>query len=109
MTDLEKLIEAAESGAWLHGIAPEPYQASCEEAFLGSLEDAMWCMNIVPGWRWSVRQCIDGKSYRATLYDDRDEGYDYWPSAPVEATSSMPARAWIVAILKAYRANGGAK
>lgn len=115
MTDLDKLIEAVESGVeldvldewgyWLNAFPLTENEKSCGDfesdnaangrmAWSGSLDAAKLLHEaLLPGWRWTRHH--DGEievwatgvlSRRWGRSDDKD-----------------PARAWLLAILKAYR------
>lgn len=104
---LDTLIAAVESGGnaiqhniyvkAAHAFTPEDAYGKCTfhdvaQAFYGSL-DASKALHeaLLPGWGWTVS--ADGSS----VYGDDPKVYD-------GDDARSPARAWLIAILKAYRA-----
>lgn len=100
MTDLDKLIEAVEGGEWpddwrevtraltLH---PDERHIFAKRAFDGSLDAAKALHEaLLPGYRWRITDLT-----HAQVWDSVHcvhGGY-----------AEQPARAWLLAILKAYR------
>ena len=129
MTDtdaLDNLIKAVEAGTatrkdfkdaippWgpapsfrLGGAYMQGYQAM-EEAYSGSLDAALALHEaLLPGWALDRVSMWPGGECYACLMGTHDEYGERWHShgdGRVEATSSTPARAWLLAILRAYRA-----
>lgn len=103
MTDLEKLIEAVEGGvAPLDAIAkmkllglPSVINNNLHEvssAYRGSLDAAKALHEaLLPGWGWE-------RSWSGYMIVSR--GSMTWK----ETNTPDPARAWLLAVLKAYRA-----
>lgn len=117
MTDMDKLIAAVEAGncPWIDGafgdswFAPDKMKLA-QAAFSGSLDAAHRLHEaLLPGWRmdalwqggvlcgneddWSCRlRCVSGK-LRVVENDER-------------AALPTPARAWLLAVLRALKAQG---
>lgn len=105
MTDLDKLIEAVEVGelqsAMFHGACMKGFSRhhrhSVYLALNGSLDAAKELHDeLLPGQHWVIG--MSAKTGEATA--------DIAGMDPIEGTVRMadPARAWLLAILKAYRA-----
>lgn len=116
MTALDKLIEAVEAGgydatpdraarfndfseAWeaARGAYTQPGYKTAWRAYHGSLDAALALHEaLLPGW-WFQTSAVDGW---ATCYVERSGA-----GVPEEAPSAAetPARAWLLAILRAYR------
>ena len=98
---LDKLIAAVEADSdigfrfWFEADDAIPdldTRMLCETAFHGSLDAAKALHEaLLPGWGWTVS--ADGSS----VYGDDPKVYD-------GDDARSPARAWLIAILKAYRA-----
>ena len=105
---LDKLIEAVEAGRWWDdlGIAASACnraginnanEGRISRAVNGSLDAALALHEaLLPGW-WFQTSAVDGW---ATCYVERS-GAGVPEEAPSAAES--PARAWLIAILRAYR------
>ena len=100
---LDKLIEDVESDSdigfrfWFEADDAIPdleTRMLCETAFHGSLDAAKALHEaLLPGWEWEV-----ASSDAAAVFHGNDL------HGPCElAASTNPARAWLIAILKAYR------
>lgn len=104
MTPLDRLIEAVKRGEWPGGIngvarAVFPYRSAsiddlgliAAEAFDGSLNAAHALHKaVVPGWTWAVMgHCHALVSNHIAITADAD----------------TPARAWLLAILRAMKAD----
>ena len=97
---LNKLIEAVEAGKWdgswnnLREISPDLYPPKFSAAFHGSLDAAKALHEaLLPGWEWG-RAAPPGSSF---FVKHSAAGF-------VWASSKDPARAWLLAILRAYAA-----
>ena len=100
MTDLDKLIEAVEAGEYSDGMFCPLFHRSghcvnMEAAYLASLDAAKALHDaLLPDWAWSI-EC--------------ENSADVWPRFRLEsairayADDGTPARAWLLAILKACR------
>jgi len=105
---LAKLIEAVEAGTFLMNVLPE-HEATAYQAFSGSLDAAKRLHDaLLPG---SVTVCITqryGGGFHARLFDwverVREDGSRWWMEA--SAWSDNPARAWLLAILRALEQEG---
>lgn len=93
---LRKLLEKVEAGQWggycyFHTIADSLGQTAFN-AFDGSMDAALSLFDaVLPGWEWQVRNtgaCIE--------FDPVGGGY-----VEIYADHNMPARALLIAILKA--------
>lgn len=110
---LDELIDAVESGGdaiqhniyikAAHAFPPENAYGKClfyevPHAFCGSLEAANALHEaLLPGWEWEIRKInypkkisyvtLRGKKFRELM----------------KSENQNPARAWLIAILKAYR------
>lgn len=109
MTDLDKLIDAVEGGKYdQDGTRPARFNALCSDweaargaysnpnyktawlAYCGSLDAAKALHDaLLPGWDWGVY--ADKSCWLGSMDIDFSE------------KSTCPARAWLLAILKAYR------
>ena len=91
---LDKLIEAVESNAFLLGAIKGKLEDKAYDAFFGSLDAAKALHEaLLPDLLWEITPL--GNVY------NRDIEYNQLSRAFV---TSNPARAWLIAILKAYRA-----
>lgn len=116
MTDLDKLIEAVEAGgtiAWgLGGSPPRKtlpmHWHGAMNAYLGSLDAALRLHEaLLPGWRVKQLHQFEAGHWLAGVYHPQDDDWPKWTPYPAhEATSSTPARAWLLAILRALKAQG---
>lgn len=106
MTDLDKLIEAVEAGFPDWGlleadIFDDPIKREIRAAYHGSLDAAESLHeSLLRCWIWEKYACDGSCGHTVSVYPypDPDEnvtfnGFD----------DSKPARAWLIAILKAYR------
>ena len=105
MTALDKLIEAVEAGelsavnaelsrmfAADHSI-PWDTISNANSAFRGSLDAALALHEaLLPGWRWDLDAACNAGVWNSC---------DLLPAITGEANT--PARAWLLAILRAYR------
>lgn len=95
--DLDALIEAVEEGEWF-GDLPRPQVLLtdlCWKAFNGSLDAAKSLHDeLLSGWTYAFGD--DEKGAAGVVARDLQ-------SEEIEAHSENPARAWLLAILKAYR------
>lgn len=101
LTALDELIEAVEKGSdlgfrfWFeHDDAIPDFDTRmlCEAAHNGSLDAANALHDaLLPGWDWCVTPTV------VSVYSAMD-------NEPIDADMAPPARAWLLAILKAYRA-----
>lgn len=95
MTDLDKLIDAVERGAFLADVLPRHREMVAYRAFSGSLDAAKALHDaLLPGFNFVISG-NDAEIWRTGEYLDTISGGDYLDD---------PARAWLIAILKAYRA-----
>ena len=104
MTALDKLIEAVEAGTsdrqgLLHMIDKAMPQgnrgcmAMAHQAYHGSLDAALALHEaLLPGWRWDLDAACNAGVWNSC---------DLLPAIAGEANT--PARAWLLAILRAYR------
>lgn len=95
MTAMRQLIEAVEAGIFIHNdaITPRHREGLAAMAFDGSLDAAKALHEaLLPGWE--VDMII---KRRANVMVSTQK-------KAVDATSDTPARAWLIAILKAYEA-----
>ena len=104
MSDLRKLIEAVEVGEFLLDAMPSPYETTAYRAFGGSLDAAKALHEaLLPGWEWHSMS-RNGVSLRGAWVENPGDaeasGYE-WQD---ERIKGQPARAWLLAILKAYEA-----
>ena len=101
MTDLDKLIDIIEHGEFsatygmaLHG----PCSLWAMEAFDGKLNAAYALhLELIPEWEWNVSwvgAMVGGPDAELSKVNDIEIYCD---------NSQVPARAWLLAILKAYR------
>lgn len=106
MTDMEKLIEAMEAGTAddIWGLLPEclhKRHVRIVDAYYGSLDAAKALHDaLLPEWDWSVKETVEG--WLATV------------SKPInihtqtEVSFDNGARAWLLAVLRAYAARDAA-
>ena len=103
MTDLDKLIAAVEAGECPDFCPMWHSEGLCVEAegaFAGSLDAALRLHEaLLPGWDY----CIDYVQRVKPLVYVQDDG---GPTHDGEAET--PARAWLLAILRALKAKGDA-
>lgn len=112
MADLDKLIEAVEAGnlpeSVFHGYHVERghwaystglnsvQRTSVSMAYNGSLNDALALHDaLLSGWRWTV--CPHWVSVDL-------EVSSFWAGNPIHIVDGNPARAWLLATLRAHRA-----
>ncbi len=107
MDDLDKLIAAVEAGEGPgnHALTLDTLDQVkwCVDAWRGSLDAALHLHGaLLPGWDWDVVR--DGERFSAEVWTDGDSetGNGYRPS--VSAFGPEPARAWLLAILRAVKA-----
>jgi hypothetical protein len=96
MSALRQLIEAVEADWFdMDALSPE-HEVTAYHAFSGSLDAALRLHNaLMPGWAWDV--CDDGEAGVWT-YDDRTD------ARIVGICRNNPARAWLLAVLRALEA-----
>ena len=93
---LDDLITTVEAGSFVYiGWEPQALPAhrmiDVSDAYSGSLDAAKALHDaLLPGWGWTIS--ADG----ASVYGDDPKVYDV-------DNAHIPARAWLLAILKAYR------
>ena len=115
MNDLEKLIEAVEVddvpfGGWSILSSQEHIFASewARQAHNGSLDAAKALHDaLLPEWSLERLTMWPGSKCHACLWGTHEEGGERWHSfkdGRVDAEASTPARAWLLAILRAYAA-----
>ena len=120
-TALDKLIEAVETGAYdavgkrhrrfnafcddweaLRGVHEQPSYTAAWNAYNGSLDAALALHEaLLPGhWLGEMggNRGLDGKNWYAQINHQKGTATFYH-----DAVSSTPARAWLIAILRAYR------
>lgn len=108
MTDLDKLIELIENGQFSASIAmeclPHPYELSAMSAHDGSLDAAKALHDALLPTTNQYSIVADPTCIKASVHA--------WPNGLRDANCAIegegwsecnPARAWIIAILKAYR------
>lgn len=119
MNDLDKLIEAVEGGGLTafycgkYGSFLAPYcngrtvfLTTPLDAYHGSLDAAKALYEaLLPGWQKNLHftEFADG-SGAVSIFSPLPDDAGKWDFAPkFEAAGDNPARAWLLAILKAYR------
>lgn len=109
ITPLQTLIDAVEAGGWEHGevtlprIGPNGNELFTE-AYYGSLDAAKELHEaLLPGYGWGAGPW----GARVWLYSDNPK-WDGSVRQEVDLVDA-PARAWLLAILKAHQAQGGGK
>lgn len=121
MTDaLNKLIEEVEAcGDWsLHLMedALEAHDVTVWDAFVGAINgslDAAKALHdaLLPEWSLERLTMWPGSKCHACLWGTHEEGGERWHSfkdGRVDAEASTPARAWLLAVLRAYAARDAA-
>jgi hypothetical protein len=112
MTAIRELIEAMEAGAWdaLAHYGPEVWQhieavfgeGNSEPVFLaydGSLDAARALHEaVLPGWAYTID--VEPTLATAQVWEPFNDEWD----VAVEAKADTPARAWLLAILRALEA-----
>ena len=102
MSELDRLIEAVEAGDddvnWFpisgHSAAKWGY---CQRAYEGSIDAALAMHEaLLPGCGWKTQKLLCNDYYTADVWGE----YAYSEST---GTALNPARAWLIAVLKAYR------
>lgn len=107
MTDLDKLIEAVETGEAVKWADFVPHigivnarlagQANC-----GSLDAAKALHEaLLPGWHYWMGFTTGAPTMMASVWPEVAE----WDG--IDASNPTPARAWLLSILKAYRSTQG--
>ena len=109
MTDMDKLIEAVEAGEadldQFPAAGNSPYRNWIVGAYRGSLDAAHRLHEaLLPGWGWEASSA-DRQSHAEVWTDDDFDAAV--PSPPISARSATPARAWLLAILRAVKAQEG--
>ena len=114
MTDLEKLIEAVEAGEDLpeigHGywqFLPAPACILSAKVYHDGSLDAAKALHeaLLPEWSLERLTMWPGSKCHACLWGTHQEGGERWHSfkdGRVDAEAVTPARAWLLAILRAY-------
>lgn len=105
MTDLDKLIEAVEAGvpfmSYHMGSNAIGYGMSVADAFEGSLDAALKLHEaLLPGWTRDVDATAPECGIDVTLHAPGSNGVS-------KGTNDSEARAWLLAILRAYRSTQG--
>ena len=97
---LDKLIEAVEDGTFLMDVFPDGRtEHIAYEAFSGFLDAALSLHEaLLPGYGWGAGSW----GARVWLYSDHPK-WDGSERHEVDMVNA-PARAWLIAILRAYRA-----
>lgn len=98
---LDDLIAAVEGGTWsFNGWADQPidrkHMGKVDDAYNGSLDAAKALHNaVLPGWTNNdhLRRGMRYTTFIGKSVEDE----------PVDAVSNDPARAWLIAILKAMK------
>ena len=102
MNDLDNLIEAIEAGRDFGSLLdsmPREWWPHIVGAYKGSLDAARALHDaLLPGWWWVKPDGHESGTIRVVGPDDGD----CYPSAV--GKNANPARAWLIAILKAHRA-----
>lgn len=115
MTDLDKLIDAVEAGTAstmlfdqvLGGVFCERFGCGAsvaEAAYFGSLDTAKALHDaLLPGWAWTIQE--NGEQ---TVWPPNDIADQEWcaDGITVSVEGMDPARAWLLAILRAVKAKG---
>lgn len=124
MTDLDKLIAAVEAGATIAwGLGGSPSRKSLPmhwhdamNAYLGSIDAALRLHEaLLPGWGvasmcqlWDVTPAGEyvgiGEEWNVDLHQSTGDVR----SGEASGTAKGPARAWLLAILRALKAKGDA-
>lgn len=98
MTDLDKLIAAVEADTLAPGMARRAVgekSADVVAAHFGDLSAALRLHEaLLPGWLWMVT----AGEQMASVYENKERGLFF------KADSDNPARAWLLAILRALKA-----
>lgn len=101
---LKDAMSCIERGCWcgdISQIVGETCHDHAYRAFQGSLDAAKALHEaLLPGWHWSV-----SGDYAAVM--DHDGSDDFLGLKHFPASSPQPARAWLLAILRALAAEGG--
>jgi len=96
---LARLIEAVEIGTFLMDVLPPEHEATAYEAFSGSLDAAKRLHDaLLPGWFPGLSQNVHNGQWLAWVQTKRDQHF--------AATWDDPARAWLLAILRAMEGRG---
>ena len=110
-TDLDRLIEVVEAGTLtehecLSNGTRLPMCASTWAAYCGSLDAAVALLEaLLPGWRKRLNfiEFADG-SVSVTVFGPLPKTASKWEFSPIyEGLSTTPARALLLATLRAYR------
>lgn len=110
MTDLDKLIDAVERGeATTWEFEKNGFYGWADLAYFGSLDAAKALHDaLLPGWWWAVGTCRVSDDARVSPEGDDSvtpDGREWCDVTDVDMRPpGNPARAWLLAILKAYRA-----
>ena len=98
MRELDKLIEAVEAGTFLMDVFPDGRtERIAYDAFSGSLDAAKVLHEALLSSDWIAD--VDTTGF-AMVYQDEMEV----SNAATALLPGLPARAWLLAILRAYRA-----
>jgi hypothetical protein len=117
---LGDLIKAVEQGRWPH---PVPFGHGYEatvgglsvisygfafSAFHGSLDAAKALHDaMLPGWNVKTIHQFEAGHWHVAIYQPMGEAWPKWTQYPShEAVNDDPARAWLLAILRALEAEG---
>lgn len=108
MSDLSKLIVAVEAGIIANPTHANEFDAvgrengTARDAYCGSLDVAKKLHEaLLPGWVWDVGVYADSEPYHFACVTKLTEGV---AKDAHDGTDLDPARAWLLAILKAYEA-----
>lgn len=106
---LQRLIDAVEGGYWPGDTAQqlgEECHLRAYAAFNGSLDAAKYLHDaLLPGWLKNINfiEFADGRA-ACTMFGPLAEDAGKWEFAPkFESVADCPARAWLLAILRAYQ------
>jgi hypothetical protein len=110
---LRALLEQVEAGKWKppYGVYPAPLDGNAWDAYRGSLDAAKALHEAtLPGWWWSIGTCNVSDDARVSPHDDRraPDGGEWaeWTDVDLRP-SGNPARAWLIAIIRALIEEAG--
>ena len=100
MSDIRKLIAAVEAGTFLMDVMLPEHEVTAYEAFSGSLDAAKALHEaLLPGWMPQIIKTYDD----SWMVNIKERGKQYMQDSTFAPT---PARAWLLAILRAVEAKG---